>query len=114
MSLGFARERFKLPFGRNPMMRLLSALVSDNAIEMHLPRNQGPVVEIQDYGRIVILTGLVGKIRAGPVLGSNEPEPQSADVGAVRQFGQLGHLRPREYCVAGTQRRHLPAAVDGA
>src|SRR5215467_2241403 len=74
--------------------------------------HQGPVVEVQDHGRIVILTHPVGKVRARLVLGGDEVQPQGADVGAIRELNPLDYLRPGEHGVASEKRRHMPAAVD--
>src|SRR6266481_1305069 len=64
-------------------------------------RYQGPIIEVQDYGGIVILACFVWEIPAGSVLGGNQAQPQGADVSAVRQLQPLDHFRPGEHGVAG-------------
>jgi len=78
-------ERFAIFFAAvNPTITSLPRLTTNNAIERLLARNQGPIIEVQNHGRIVILARLVGKVRARPVLCGNETKSQRADVGAVR------------------------------
>ena len=45
------------------------------------PRDQHPVIEIEDHRRIVFVAGLQREILARPVLGGDRAQPQRADVG---------------------------------
>ena len=40
------------------------------------PQHQHPIIEVEQYGGIVIVAGLERKIRARPVLGRNPAQPQ--------------------------------------
>src|SRR6266481_1305065 len=75
-------------------------------------RYQGPIIEVQDYGGIVILACFVWEIPAGSVLGGNQAQPQGADVSAVRQLQPLDHFRPGEHGVSGEHWRDVPPAND--
>src|SRR5712671_3800991 len=69
------------------------------------PWHHGPIIEVQDHVGIIILPRFVGEIRAWPVLGGDEAQPQGADIVAARQLQPLDDLRPGEHGVAGEQRR---------
>src|SRR5229473_5887019 len=100
--IGFAGERleiFSAPV--NPTITSSPRLTSNNTIRVHLPRNQGPIIEVQNHGRIVILARFVRKVRARLVLGGNETKSQGTDVCAVWQFRPFDHLGSGKYRVAG-------------
>src|ERR1700722_10687899 len=62
--------------------------------------------------RLVPLALAPGKVEAGAVLGRNRPQPEGANIIAVRQRRGLENLAPGEHSVAGEQRRDMSAAID--
>jgi hypothetical protein len=76
-------------------------------------RYHRPVIEVEDHGRVVVLAHPIREVGTWPVLGGDEAKPQRADVAAAGQLQPLGDLRPREYRIAGEQRRNVTPAIDG-
>src|SRR3954462_13923185 len=54
--------------------------------------HHGPIIEIEDHGRVVVLAGPVRERRTGLVLGGDRADAQRADIGAPGQVG-LGEDR---------------------
>ena len=74
-------------------------------------RHEGPVVEVEDHGRVVALARAVREGAAGLVLGGDRAQAQEPDIVAA-DIGRLQHLAPGIDRVAGKQRRHVAAGID--